>query len=337
MPPKRPRATLRTISEATGLSLSTVSLALRGGEKLREDTRQKVLTAARELGYQPDRAGVRLRTGRSQSIGLILDGLEDSVGFSRKLIHGISDEARPRGMALNVYPQFERDSTLQTLRTLTGSGQVDGLILTHTEAQDPRVKLLLEMDFPFVTHGRTELFTPHPYHDFDSARFVSDSLDALQARGVRSVMAVLSDNRTYNYHTVRRHFEDQMAARGLSGHVHEDPHLDAEHISAMRKLGMTLAATRPVEGLLCDSELVAISLATGLRDAGLTVGQDLHLVSKQTSDLLPALFPTVLGLREAVYASGRELARLLFERLDGAPADQLQTLAAPLGAEAPKG
>ena len=38
----------------------------------------------------------------------------------------------------------------------------DGLILSGTTPQDERVRYMLERRFPFVTFGRTELFTPHP-------------------------------------------------------------------------------------------------------------------------------------------------------------------------------
>ena len=61
--PPRKRATLRTISELTGLSQSTISLSLRGGTALKEETRRRIAEAAASVGYVPDRAGVRLRTG----------------------------------------------------------------------------------------------------------------------------------------------------------------------------------------------------------------------------------------------------------------------------------
>ena len=59
--PTRQRATLRTIAELTGLSQSTVSLSLRGGASLKEETRRRIAEVAASVGYVPDRAGVRLR------------------------------------------------------------------------------------------------------------------------------------------------------------------------------------------------------------------------------------------------------------------------------------
>src|SRR6478609_3288871 len=89
--PSGKRATLKTISELTGLSLSRVSLSLRGGASLKEETRQKVADAAPLLGYVPDRGHVRLRTGKTNVIALVLDGSDEVIDFARHMIRGIGD------------------------------------------------------------------------------------------------------------------------------------------------------------------------------------------------------------------------------------------------------
>ena len=61
------RPTLRTLAEITGLGVSTVSQALRDNPEIAEETRRRVKLAAQQAGYMPDRAGVRLRTGKPTS------------------------------------------------------------------------------------------------------------------------------------------------------------------------------------------------------------------------------------------------------------------------------
>src|SRR5882724_13045484 len=90
-PPGRPaRPTLKTISEITGLGVTTVSRALKDGPELRSETKARVRAVAAELGYRPDRAGVRLRTGRTFVIGLILDQTVAIAEFERRIILGVS-------------------------------------------------------------------------------------------------------------------------------------------------------------------------------------------------------------------------------------------------------
>jgi LacI family transcriptional regulator len=327
----QPRPTLKTLSEMTGLSMSTVSLALRGGSKLREETRDRILEAARVIGYEPDRAGVRLRTGKTGTLALILDGSEDSVGFSRKLIAGIHQMIRERGYTLNVLPQFDRAESEETLRRLVQGRLADGVILTHTEPMDRRVQFLNEAGIPFVTHGRTEFYTDHPYHDFDIAGFVRIGIERLVAQGARSVAAVIVDNPTTCSHIMRRSFREITAELGITGEIIIDRVPGEGHVASLRELGRHLArrVDRP-DGILSDSELATLSIATGLRDNGIVPGRDIHIVSKQTSDLLRTLFPEVDTLEELVTLSGRELARLLLARIDGEETTSLQTLANPV-------
>ena len=120
-----PRVTLRTIAEVTGLSLSTVSLSLRGGTTLKQETRDKVAEAAKALGYIPDRAGVRLRTGKTNVIALVLDGAEDSIDFARQMIQGIGNAIKGTRYHLTVIPEFERNLSADTIRYILDNRTAD--------------------------------------------------------------------------------------------------------------------------------------------------------------------------------------------------------------------
>lgn len=325
------RATLRTISEMTGLSLSTVSLSLRGGGNLREETREKIAAAARSVGYIPDRAGVRLRTGKTNVIALVLDGAEDAIGFSRQLIQGIGAGIRDTRYHLTVMPEFDRTASVATIRYILDNRTADGVILTHTAPQDRRVALLMEAGFPFVTHGRTEFFTPHAFHDYDAGRYVELAVQRLVALGSRRLMAVVWDDQTFNFHTIANGFRRATAAAGVEGRLSAQDASLALKSATMRDLGLRIAADpdRP-DGVLCDGEVPAMALASGLRAGGLRLGTDIRVICKQTSDLLPALFPEIESIEENVPAAGRELVRLLTARIDGTPPEELQTLAEPV-------
>ncbi|MGO8189994.1 hypothetical protein AB9F38_35180, partial [Rhizobium leguminosarum] len=58
---------------------------------------------------------------------------------------------------------------------LAREGSVDVVIITHTRPQDERVKYLLEIGMPFVTFGRTELLSAHPYVDLDHEQIGADA------------------------------------------------------------------------------------------------------------------------------------------------------------------
>src|SRR5690554_4178992 len=209
------RVTLKTIADVTGLSLSTVSLSLRGGTTLKQETRDKVAEAAKALGYIPDRAGVRLRTGKTNVIALVLDGAEDSIDFARQMIQGIGDAIKGTRYHLTVIPQFERHLSADTIRYILDNRTADGVVITHTSPRDKRVQMMIDADFPFVSHGRTEFDTPHPYHDFHSEMFATMAVERLAGRGRRRVMLVIGDDSTTNYRNIVTAFHRAAAQAGI--------------------------------------------------------------------------------------------------------------------------
>ena len=322
------RVTLRTIAAATGLSLSTVSLSLRGGTTLKQETRDKVNEAAKALGYVPDRAGVRLRTGKTNVIALVLDGAEDSIDFARQMIQGIGQAIKGTRYHLTVIPEFERQLSADTIGYVLGNRTADGVIITHTGPRDRRVQMMIDADFPFVSHGRTEFYTPHPYHDFHSEEFARMAVERLARKGCKRVMLVIGDDSTTNYHNIVTAFHRTAARAGMEAHVLENT--QGLPPAELRRIGFELAQDpQRVDGIISDSEIRTIALVGGLQEAGIILGRDIQLIYKQTSGILPTLFPQVDSIQEDVLAAGGELTRLLLRRIAGDDIGTLQTLAEP--------
>ncbi len=103
---------------------------------MREETRRRVAEAAAQLGYVPDRAGVRLRTGKTNVVALVLDGAGDSLEFAGKLILGIGAGMRGTRYHLTVTPQFAPARSLDAVRYILENRSADGVILTHTGPRD---------------------------------------------------------------------------------------------------------------------------------------------------------------------------------------------------------
>src|ERR1051325_4243575 len=85
------RPTLKTIAYMTGLGITTVSRALKDAPDIGAETKERVRLVAHQLGYRPNRAGVRLRTGKTNVIALVLSIDEEIMGFSSQMVFGISE------------------------------------------------------------------------------------------------------------------------------------------------------------------------------------------------------------------------------------------------------
>jgi LacI family transcriptional regulator len=322
--------TLRTISELTGLSLSTISLSLRDNTALREETRQKIAEAARLVGYVPNRAGVRLRTGKTNVLAFVLECAEDSIDFARHMIRGIGQAITDTPYHLTVTPEFEHSDPLESVRYILAHRAADGVILTHTGPHDERVQLMMEADFPFVTHGRTESLGAHAYHDFHSERFAAAAVERLVSKGCSRILLVAGYKTIMNYRNTVTSFRHATARLGAAAEVIEAalPHTGAP---GLRRYGFELAQRRDrPDGIIFASEITALPLIRGLQDGELALGRDIHVVYKQTSDILPTLFPEVDSVEEDIHAAGMELTRLLMRRIAGEPPETLQTLGEPI-------
>jgi LacI family transcriptional regulator len=322
----RSRPTLKTISALTGLGVTTVSRALKNGPELSLETRTRVQAIAAELGYRPDRAGVRLRTGRTFVIGLILDQSVSVAEFERRIIMGVSRVLRDTSYHLVVMPQPSRAEPLEPIRYFVETQAADGLIFTHTQPHDPRVRYLLDRQFPFITHGRTDLGDQHPYYDLDTGRLTAGAARHLIERGRRR-LALIEPPRhlTCHAHAIEG-FAKTVSALGVDAIVAAGVHLD-ESPANFRAAGLRLARQpdRP-DGIICANETGCVALMAGLRDGGLTIGRDIDVVAKGTSDLLDHIHPAIDSFFEDLTFAGEELARLLLRRIAGAPVAELQSL-----------
>ena len=149
------RPTLKTIAFMTGLGVTTVSRALKDAPEIGEETRRRVQLVARQVGYRPNRAGVRLRTGKTNVISLVLNTEEQVGGFVSDMIYGISEELAQTPYHLIVTPYSRNNDPLEPVRYVVETGSADGIIISRTEPKDTRVRYMTERGFPFATHGRT--------------------------------------------------------------------------------------------------------------------------------------------------------------------------------------
>src|ERR1700712_1535664 len=167
---RRP-ATIKTIAKALSLSPSTVSRALQGDASVTERTRAKILATAEQLGYRRDFRGVNLRTGKTFTLCAVL-GTPPTQEFgdpaAMHLIQGLIAGVEGTDFKIVMRPVETSDQRFEAVKEAAANGRFDGIVLDHSEPQDRCVLYLLEKKVKFVTSGRTELFSEHPYFDIDN-------------------------------------------------------------------------------------------------------------------------------------------------------------------------
>jgi len=333
--PRNKKPTLKTIATALGLGVTTVSRALRDDEKIAATTLKAVQDMARRLSYQPSRAGLRLRTGKTHVLSLVLDTDEQIGSFVSQMICGITLGLEDTPYHLIVTPYSKHGDPVAPIRHLVETEAVDGIIISRIEPEDARVKYLIEQGIPFATHGRTQMGVEHPYYDFDNEAFTKIAVDCLASVG-RKRLALLAPPAGLSFHDHTRHgFEAAVAEHGLE----EVPMLGISNDSSIDEIRVAvrhLMQQSPApDGLVNSSGGVSgtggaiLAIQAGLKDVGAVIGRDVDIVTKQLFAHLPIFRDAFYVVHEDVRETGRGLAKALLGSIEGKPVADLQTLIVP--------
>ena len=323
------KPTLRTLSQETGFAVATVSRALAGDPRIAATTRETVSAAATRLGYVPDRAARRLRTGRTQVISLLLNTQHEFLGFTHEFLSGITEVLAGTGYSVTVVPDSPGEDRLAPVRTILRNNLADGLLFTRTEAFDPRVRLLMEADFPFVSHGRTEFTTPHPWVDYDNEAFARQAVQHLVSKGRRRISLVLpGDQFTFTQH-LRYGFLSAVREAGIDYEIVAGVTLDSPPTEIAAALMQRRSAANPPDGYVCVGEVTALLALAALTDTGTVHGVDADIVAKRASPIFDNIRPRIGTVFEDLRATGRAMAEMLLGRMSGEAPERLNRLFLP--------
>lgn len=326
---QRERPTLKTIAFMTGLGITTVSRALKDAPDIGAETKERVRMVARQLGYQPNRAGVRLRTGKTNVIALVLSIDEEIMGFSSQMVFGISEVLTGTPYHIVVTPHSHSRDPMAPVRYILDTGSADGVIISRIEPDDARVRLLAEQNIPFATHGRTDAGLVHPYHDFDNEAFAHDAVKRLVERGRKHVALLQPPSKLTYYTHTRIGFQTGLHDYGAE-EVPLKVNIDAPLDEIRNTIETMMRSPNAPDGIVCSAGSAAIAVNAGIEAAGKRLGKDVDMVSKESAPILNWIRPEIITAYEDVRHAGREMAKAVIARIDGIEPELLQSVSKPV-------
>ncbi len=182
--------TIRDVAKRLNLSITTVSRALDGYSDVSESTRQRVLQAAHELGYLPNRAARQLRRKRTDTIGYILPAgsARFSDPFFAEFISGVADEAAQNNYDLLVSSApAGGDIEQQVYQRWVCERRVDGFILNRVRQSDWRIRYLYAEHIPFSCLERSMDPVEYPSVQVENMESVSNLVNHLVLQGFKRI------------------------------------------------------------------------------------------------------------------------------------------------------
>jgi len=332
--PRRPApatpVTLKDIARAAGFSRHTVGFVLNGTKQFPPATRDKVLAAAKRLGYRPNASARAVRSGRFRAVGLLLDLDASQTLLSGALVRGIIDrlDAADHHLVVARFPQpaprpAQQQPAGQTPRAMTHL-LADGLILNyHAELPDGLDAWLAGCGMPVVRVNRLDGTDAVRPDDQGAARAL---VAGMIARGHRRIAYV---DRYYDrFESRSRHFSKElrlkgyreaMRAAGLARHEILAPPAEPLLLDALS------APPAACTAALCYSDIDVIELVTQARGRGLRLPQDLLLGC--IGDLVHLISLPVARQEIDWEGIGATAVEVLLARLDGATSQPARLVA----------
>ena len=325
------RPTLKTIARMAGLAVPTVSRALNDAPDIGDATKARVREIANDLGYQPNRAGLRLRTGKTNVIALILSTEHDMMNHTARLINSIAAATRGTSYHMIITPYFPDEDPMVPIRYVTETRSADGVIFNQTRPEDSRVDYLMRTGFPFATHGRTVWAKQHPYFDFDNGVFGRHCVRKLVERGRKSIAMIAPRQDQAYAMAMIENAAAEAKSLGVKFTVLDDVNSDMVLSNVEAGLSRYIAGASDLDGLISASTNSAMAAVAAFEGNGLTIGTDVDLISKEALPFLQQVREGILVVNEDVAKAGDFLCRAVMQAIDRPDLPPMQFLEIPDG------
>ncbi len=317
---------LKGLARHLNLSIGTVSRALNGKRHVDAKTRERVLSAAAELGYVPNQMGRGLRRGTTGMIAMILPtnpGMSVAETIFLPVLDGLRSLLGERELDIVVLVCGPDESAFDHLKRVAGRHLADGFIIADTHRLDPRIDYLLEKKIPFAAFGRSLSGGSQPWVDLDFGGAAQTAVRRLSARGHRRIaLGTMESELNFGY-VLADAFVDALGENGIGAgrdlvlrveNTEEGGYHLGHHIVGMED---------PPTAVLLGNETMAVGLYRRLREAGLSPGRDIAIIALGEGQAARFLSPRVTCFRTSLRELGVQLGEGLlatipaYDRTDG--------------------
>jgi DNA-binding LacI/PurR family transcriptional regulator len=319
------RVTLATVAEAVGVSRMTVSNAYNKPDQLSPELRDRVLAAARELGYAgPDPVARTLSRGKTGSVGLVLD-YPLTIAFTDpgtvQFLHGVAAGCEQEGLGLTLVPRIEGGGAM-----LIQNALVDGFVLYCVSPADPRMDAVVARKLPYarVDFDAEPGMVDVNIDDEGGARMVAEHLTALGHRRIGIALPHGHSGHTgpearanaWHHVTISRldGWRAGLEAAGIDWNTvpvasGPDKLREAGRVAGGRLLDR---ADRPT-AIIALSDVLALGILEAAAERGISVPDQLSVAGFDDVPEAESADPPLTTIRQPHQLKGSEAVRLLLE------------------------
>lgn len=312
--------TIKDVAREAGVSIATVSYVLNNKTAaISEDTKRVVWDAVQRIGYMPNVTARNLRSSQSRLIGYAWHEVQmDQVNtVLDKFTYWLARAAEAAGYHILTFT-YPSNDPLPVYDELIRTGRVDGFVVGSTTLNDPRIKFLMEHDFPFVSWGRSNPEWDFLWVDTDGHFGMFSAVEHLIKLGHERIAIVAWPEESLSGSFRVAGYLDAMRAAGLpipSEYIVRGAHSEQTGRDALHYWQSLPPEQRPT-AIVTVSDLTAIGIMNEAEQHGLVIGRDLSLIGFDDAPMSQYLRPALTTLRQPIMETGRAVIQLLEDAIN---------------------
>ena len=314
------RPTINDVARRASVSKGAVSFALNDRPGVADATRERILRAARDLGWQPSAGARALSRARAGAFGLILRRDPALLGADPFFIHfvaGVETVLGAGGCALLLQMVGTSEQEEDAYRHAAEARRVDGVFLLDLRRRDPRYAVVSSLGLPAVAVGNPIGACPFPSLGRDDGAGIEEAVEHLLALGHRHIAWV--GGAPGYVHSISRLAAYRRVLRRAGLQPGPETRGDFTGESGARATRRLLELDEPPTAVLYANDLMAVAGMSVARERGLRLPRDLSVIGFDDIELAAHLVPPLTTIRQDPAPWGRAAAELLLAAVDGEP------------------
>jgi LacI family transcriptional regulator len=311
------RVTSQDVARRAGVSRTTVSLVLNEvrGVQISEQTRQRVLQAAKELGYVPEAAARALASRRSQIIGLIITRSPHHIAsdaFLTQILNALVETVHQKSMRLLldiVEDVHHRESYLELAR----ARRIDGIIFSGPRINDEAMQSLEQDGFPTVLMGQLP-GSSFCSVDVDNCAAARKAVAHLLESGHRRIGCITNAPLSYTAASDRLlGYRQALQIAGIPFDQELVRYGNFDLESGYLQMSSLLDVLPAISAVFVASDVVAFGAMRAIRERGLSIPEDLALVGFDDVPFARYMDPPLTTVSLPAAELARKSCEILFD------------------------
>ncbi|MFF2092810.1 LacI family DNA-binding transcriptional regulator [Paenibacillus sp. NPDC058174] len=311
------------VAQLAKVSVATVSRVLNGGSLVGAETREKVLSAVRQLNYTPNAMGKQLRSRKTMTLAVVISDIR--VFYYAEIIQGIENMANSLGYKILICDAQNQLKKEQEFLSLLVNHTVDGLILITPKMSDKEIAAVADNGYSIGLIGRNIDHPKLPCSYTDNAKFGQQVIEHLVERGHRKIAfisgyadATDSFGRLEGYmkglRDARLPFVPELIENG-------DFNEDQGYEAFMR----LRARNEDFTAVFAANDEMALGVYKACAELGLAIPEQMAVVGVDNVRLTNYVKPPITSVQQPLYTMGALLTEKLIDQMnDNVWADKRQ-------------